>query len=101
VTTDMDATQTVTPARRILAQPVASGFTILNLETSQYYELDGTAGQVWKAISAIASPETVAADLARRFNVDPARVLLDVQALVDSLRSAGLVVVHGSREAGL
>lgn len=92
MTNDMDASQTVKPARRILAQPVASGFTILNLETGQYYELEGTAAHIWQAISETASPATIATRLARRFSVGQKMVLGDVLKLVDRLETAGLAV---------
>ena len=89
-----DVTMRVKPARRILAQPVAKGFTILNLETGQYYELEGTAALIWQGLNGTDSAETIAARLAHTFNVDRAMVLRDVLDLVDNLRTAGLVIHH-------
>jgi hypothetical protein len=89
-----DATMRVKPARRILAQPVATGYTILNLETGQYYELEGTAALIWQGINGTDSAETIAERLAHTFNVDQAMVLRDVLDLVDNLETAGLVIQH-------
>jgi hypothetical protein len=88
----VNAGRRLRPARRVLVQPVGDGLTVLNLDTGQYYELEGTAATMWELLCDTESPAAAANILANRFGADPDRVARDMADFVSSLEAAGLML---------
>ena len=54
--------------------------------------LEGTAEDLWRLLRAPIAIDELTAELARRYDADPAVVDADVRAAVDDLAARGLVV---------
>jgi Coenzyme PQQ synthesis protein D (PqqD) len=76
---------------RIGVAPFRGGVVLHDPRTGRLFQLNHTAARVWQSLRASAREKDIIDDLARRHGVDPAEVLCDVQAFVDSLRRAGLL----------
>jgi hypothetical protein len=72
------------------------GETILiHLKTGSYFSLDGVGSEVWVALAAGATPQTLLAAAADRYTGDPAEVETGLDDLVAELLREGLVVAGG------
>ena len=69
---------------------------ILNLATGNYYGLEGEANEMWRLLIAHGSTEEVAAIMSREYDVDAARLVRDLDALVHDLASRSIVALEPS-----
>ena len=84
---------TVVAAPEQMASELSGEVVILNLESGKYYSLDGVGATVWKLIQ---EPQTVGAikeTLLNTYDVTSERCEADLQALLTSLQTAGVVEV--------
>jgi hypothetical protein len=83
----------VTPARHPHVKWKKTGSTgvLLNLLTGDYYELDGTAIAIWKAIDGRTPAAGIARKLAAAYRVPPKAVEKDVTAFLTSLHKRKLI----------
>ncbi len=88
----MSAEAGLKPARRVLVQPVEDGLTLLNLETGQYYQLEGAGAVIWELLRDTGSPDIAATSLTGRYGIDLDTATRDVAGLAASLEAAGLMV---------
>ena len=64
---------------------------VLDLDSSQYLSANDSAAAVWEALADGASREELVALLCRRFEVEEDVARADVDHLLQSLRSEGLI----------
>jgi len=64
---------------------------VADIETGRAYSFPGIAGEIWTALVAGRSPETVVESLVTGYEVDPARLRSDVDSLVEKAVGLGLL----------
>jgi PqqD family protein of HPr-rel-A system len=69
----------------------AYGTVLLDERSGDYWQLNPTAASIVRRLTGGDSAAQAAAALAEEFDVDPARALDDVAALLEELRAARLV----------
>ncbi|MCL7381624.1 lasso peptide biosynthesis PqqD family chaperone [Streptomyces sp. 35G-GA-8] len=67
------------------------GVVVLDERTGRYWQLSSSAGLVLSTLAQGASVDDAVTALTGRYDVGEARARKDIDALLDSLRSAGLV----------
>ncbi|MFD8542512.1 lasso peptide biosynthesis PqqD family chaperone [Streptomyces sp. NPDC059649] len=67
------------------------GTVLLNQRTGRYWQLNTTGAEVLRQLLDGRTPQAIAADLATRHHIDPARAEQDVTAVLTQLRTADLV----------
>ncbi len=77
----------------VLLQDLAGEAVLLNLDNGQYYGLDGISYQMYKLLIAADSIEATYQQLLKEYDVEPARLRLDLGRFVVDLLQHGLVVV--------
>lgn len=83
----------VHPSPRVLAQVVEGETILLDLESEHYFVFDNAAGtRCWQLLEEYSDVEKVIAVMLDEFDVDKATLRADVEALVEELREAGLVL---------
>ncbi|WP_409181206.1 lasso peptide biosynthesis PqqD family chaperone [Amycolatopsis sp. VS8301801F10] len=75
----------------VTAAGTPDGTVLLDLTSGRYWQLNSTGSAVLQGLLDGSDPEVVAAELAARHGIDEAVAQKDVAAVVDHLRSAGLV----------
>lgn len=70
------------------------GMVLLDERVGRYWQLNPTGARVLRLLLDGAAPEQVAQALADRYAVSTEQVAADVAALLDRLRTAGLVTDH-------
>ncbi len=70
---------------------------LLNLTTGEYYELDGPAIAIWKAIDGRTPVERIIKKLATAYGAPPKAVARDVVAFLATLQKRTLVVMSPRR----
>ncbi len=65
---------------------------VLDLRSSLYFGMTGTAARIWQLIEAGEAREAVVATLAREFAADRQVIEADVDAFVSDLTARGLIV---------
>lgn len=65
---------------------------VLDLRSSLYFGMTGTAARIWQLIEAGEPRETMVATLAREFAADRQVIEADVDAFVSDLTARGLIV---------
>lgn len=79
--------------RDVLVTEVENGAVILDGRRGRYFQMNSTATTALKMLLAGSSPEQAAARIAARTDAGNEQALRDIQALVDELREAKLVVI--------
>ncbi len=82
----------VSPAEHVLSQELEGETVLLNLETERYFGLDRIGTRFWQLLTEHGSPETIVTQMLEEFEVDEATLRADVDRLLESLESAGLVI---------
>jgi hypothetical protein len=80
-------------AKHVAWRRVGDEVVLLDLETSTYYSLNQTAGQVWELIGKGFSEEAILEEIAEAYQKDMKIVRRDVSALIDRLRKENLISV--------
>ena len=70
----------------------------LDLDSSQYFAANQTAAEVWEALADGATTDELVARLCERFEVGPEVARADVERLLGSLRSDGLIEPVAAKE---
>ena len=66
---------------------------LLDLDASRYYRLNAVGACVWDALASPKTVDQLCAAVVDTFDVEPERCALDVEALLDQMAGAGLVVI--------
>lgn len=75
----------------LISQQFDSEVVLANYQNGVYYNLDGSAAQVWLGLKANRTVEEIASALAAATGGDAASVTPQVQAFVDSMLAEGLI----------
>jgi hypothetical protein len=79
------------PAPDVVAQRVGDEVIVVNLRTNRMHSLNRTGARFWDLLTAGHDLDRIHAQLLGEFEVDPAALRADIDAIVASLREAGLV----------
>jgi hypothetical protein len=85
---------TFTIAPQVMARQVGSETVILDLASGLYFGLDEVGTRVWELIGAGRSVDTICETLQDEYDVAGETLRKDVLALVDDLRSRGLLAAN-------
>lgn len=82
----------VTPAH-VLVRILDRESVLLNLETEQYFGLDGTGTRMWQLVTASANIEAAYQELIAEFDVEPELLRSHLMELLTRLVEGGLLQV--------
>ena len=77
----------------VLFQALDQDIILLNMATSQYYGLDSIGADIWKLLMEHRNADRVVDLVCAKYEVDEATARRDLQALIQSLREAGLLTI--------
>jgi hypothetical protein len=80
----------------VLFQQLDQESVLLNLKTEQYFGLDPVGTRIWHLLTTAHTVAATVATLKGEYEVDEARLQLDVVALAERLTAKGLLVVEQS-----
>lgn len=78
----------------VLVRDLDGESVVLNVHTEQYFGLDGVGTRMWAALAVSGSIDAACQSLVDEFEVDPAHLRADLEALVGELVDHGLLTVH-------
>ena len=84
----------------VLSREVRDETVLLNLKSEEYFGLDAVGTRMWQVISETGDPETVIDRLLPEYEVEEEQLRKDLAALLQRLRSAGLLAVAEGDESG-
>jgi hypothetical protein len=64
---------------------------VLDLKTSLYFGMTGTAARIWQLLEAGQAEDDIIQTLVREYNAEPQTIAADVESFVADLISRGLV----------
>ncbi len=64
--------------------------TILDVSSGDYFSLNPVATEIWQALHNGQTPEEIAAQLAQKYEVEPATIRTDIDDLLSELRQTKL-----------
>ncbi len=71
---------------------------VLDLETSQYLAANETAAAVWETLAGGATRDELVTMLCARFEVEHPVAVADIDRLLESMQSAGMIEPAGPEE---
>lgn len=84
----------------LISQQFDSEVVLANYQNGVYYNLDGSAAQIWLGLKVNRTVEEIGSALAAATGGDAASITPQVQAFVDSMLAEGLIA-NGTPEAGI
>jgi hypothetical protein len=82
----------VKPAPGVVFQEIEGETVLLDVEAERYYALDEVGSRCWELLAEHGDLEKVVASMLAEFDVDEATLRSDLEALLEQLSAAGLVV---------
>jgi hypothetical protein len=82
----------VKPAPGVVFQEIEGETVLLDVEAERYYALDEVGSRCWELLAEHGDLEKVVASMLDEFDVDEATLRSDLEALLEQLSAAGLVV---------
>jgi coenzyme PQQ synthesis protein D (PqqD) len=79
------------PAKHVLSAVHGTQTVLLDSRRGLYYSLDEVGGRIWTLLGEGCTPEAIVRQLAEEFAADPERIAHDVDDLLSTLRSKGMV----------
>ncbi len=76
----------------VVACNLDGGKALLDMASSNYYQLNGTAALLWELIGEGSSVVQVAEQMLEKFEVDRSQCLADTKEVIGSFEEAGLVL---------
>lgn len=76
----------------VVACSLESGNALLDLTSSNYYSLNGSAAMIWEWIDSGATIAELVERMLETYDVDRETCVADIQSIVASFEQAGLVV---------
>ncbi|NMF83048.1 PqqD family protein [Nodosilinea sp. P-1105] len=92
---DITSTTTLKATSNQVSSEVGEEVVILQLQSGQYFGLDGVGAVVWEKLQTPVTPTELEAGLINEFDVEPEVLRHDLQVLIQDLAAAGLVDVKG------
>jgi Coenzyme PQQ synthesis protein D (PqqD) len=86
-----DRTQRLVPNPLVLAEKMPSGAILLDTASGECFELNSVGAMVWNRIEHGCSFDEISEAVAVQYGVPPDRAGADVEGLVNSLLSLGVV----------
>lgn len=83
-------------SENVLWRKVADEVLISNSATESIFGLDGAGSRMWQLLAENGSVDDVVAALAAEFDASSASIAADVAALIENLRSRGLLEIEQS-----
>jgi coenzyme PQQ synthesis protein D (PqqD) len=80
----------------VAAKVIDGEAIIMNLTNGAYYSMDGVGAVVWEHIAEGRSLDAIHDSIARRFDVEGARLRADLDRLVAELLAEGLIIATGN-----
>jgi hypothetical protein len=77
----------------VVASNLPGGMALLDLQAGKYFSLNAVGAEIWKLIQTPVDLSFVVTGIVDKFDVQPDVCATDVQTLITSLVSAGLVEV--------
>lgn len=77
----------------VLVQELDSELALLDLRSSNYFGLNETGTAIWKAVTRSASIQEAFEELLAEYDVEPTHLREEVEKLVETLLSKGLLQV--------
>lgn len=90
---------TYTIAEQTLFQPLGNEAVLLDLRTERYFSLDDIGTRIWSLIMERNTIDAVVAQMLQEYDVTDTVLRKDVEALVDRLVAAGLLVASAAAPA--
>jgi hypothetical protein len=84
----------VRPHPDVIVQLMGDEIVLLHLRTDQFYELNRTAARLWDLLSAGYTPVQIKEQMALEYEVDPARLASEIEAILSELKEKDLVVAY-------
>ena len=78
----------------VLFQPLNGESILLNLQTEQYYSLDGVGTRVWELFKAHGSVDSVITHMLALYNVEEDHLRHDLANLIEKLATAKLITIE-------
>jgi hypothetical protein len=82
------------PSPDALSRDLDGEILLLDLRSSHYFGLTGTAARIWQLIEAGEDPESIPATLAAEYDADETIIKDEVTAFLDDLVGRGLLVAR-------
>ena len=97
----MDASDDLVPGRvrcspRVLIQHLDDEAVLLDLRTDSYFSLNEVAARFWQLLADDEDLDACLARLTAEYEIDEATLRSDIEALVEELLAAGLLVHDGT-----
>lgn len=80
------------PKADVVSRRLKDSTVLIDLATNGIFELNGTGSRVWELLHEGLTIELMVGRLHEEFGVEPSRGTAEVEALLTSLRLAGLVI---------
>jgi len=78
----------------VASRLVEGGVVLFNAETGQYFALDDVGTRVWSLLTTSADLQSVYDGLLAEYDVAPDTLRRDLDALIESLQSRGLIRIE-------
>jgi hypothetical protein len=85
------------PHPDVVWRRVGDETVVVNLKTNRIYSLNRTGARLWELISAGHDAEAAAATLLTEFDVDEGELRKEIEAALEHLAQAGLILEAGPR----
>jgi hypothetical protein len=82
----------IRPHPKVVFRRVGDEIVLVHLATNQIYSLNATSARCWELLSEGRTPDEIARQLQREFDVGDEEVHDEVRELLERLRSAELIV---------
>jgi hypothetical protein len=92
---DASRSARLTPKADVVSRRLKDSAVLIDLSTNGIFELNETGCRVWELLHEGLSTEAMVDRLHQEFGVEPPRAAAEVEALLTSLRLAGLVGESG------
>lgn len=75
----------------VIAQPIGGETVLLDLNSEVYFGLDETGSRIWQLLDTCTDVTDIVSNMAEEYDVNVTRLTEDVNALLVSLESKGLI----------
>lgn len=94
----MSNEQSFTIPETVLAAHLEDEAVLLDMDSKQYFRLNGTAAFIWKALERGHSHAKIVEDLTETYDVAEAEAAAELNRLLDELAGAGLLTAANAAE---
>jgi hypothetical protein len=88
---DATAPEQWRPGRHVVVERLGSVMVLINTQTNRIYELSPTGARAWELLSSGSRQDDLRARMLAEFDVDEIRLTDELDRLLESLASEGLI----------